>query len=340
VYDGCAYIYLGGGGNFYQGRLKPNMVEMDSPLEKLTENKDGREPGGISHALPDYHEGPSVFRRENDFGDMLYYLIFPGYEHHKPRPEGTPYGGDSFRYAIGRTPLGNLLPEPVTEETNHGSQIREHVWDYKGTFFAPTGCDTSHGSIVEFKNKWYFVYHTQDLSNQGTMRSVCIDEFEFNPDGTIIPFTKSPDGVAQNGLDYMRPKGTIYNVSDADVYGNAKIVSALGVPSSDAKIAIGLNDVGSGINFSGVGGGKSSRAIFAFTYSTPDELPKMELLVNDVSYSYINFVKTGGSRFFAEALFTPKALNPGVNNKIELRRGSTDNEGTIYLSHIEVILLD
>jgi hypothetical protein len=85
VYDGQAYIYLGGGGNFYEGKLKENMVEMDGPLVKLTENKHDRKPGGISHALPDYHEGPSMFRRKNDSGEMIYYLIFPGYEHPPPR---------------------------------------------------------------------------------------------------------------------------------------------------------------------------------------------------------------------------------------------------------------
>jgi len=50
--------------------------------------------------------------------------------------------------------------------------------------------------------------------------------------------------------------------------------------------------------------------------------------------------KTGGTRFFAETEFTVKNLNPGVNNKIELRRGASDNKGTIFLSHIEVILPD
>ena len=314
VYDGQAYIYLGGGGNYYQGKLKDNMVEMDGALVKLTENKHDRAPGGISHALPDYHEGPSMFRRENDAGEMIYYLIHPGYEHDKPRPEGTPYGGDSFRYAMGSTPLGNLLPKPVTEQTDRGTQIREHVWDYKGRFFDPTGCDTSHGSVIAFKGKYYFVYHTQDLSANGTQRSVCIDEFHFNPDGTIIPFAKSLDGVKQNGPDYVRPKGTVYNAD--------------------------LNDPDSGIIFNNIDGGKGSRAMIVFTYSTPDDLPKMELVVNGVSYSYINFIKTGGAEFFAEVEFTPKAFNPGTNNKIELRRGTADNQGTIYLSHIEVILFD
>ena len=307
VYDGQAYIYLGGGGNYYQGKLKDNMVETDGELTKLTENKNGVPAGGISHALPDYHEGPSVFRRKNDSGEMIYYLIFPGYEH--PPRENMLYG-DSFRYATGSTPLGNLLPEPVTEETDRGTQTRYHEWDYKGSFFDPTGCDTSHGSVVEFRNKYYFVYHTQDLSGHGTQRSVCIEEFEFNPDGSIKPFAKSLDGVKQNGPDYTRPQGTVYNISGKYILDNVD------------------------------GGEKNSRATLVFNYSTSDDLPKLELIVNGLNYSYINFIKTGGEEFFAEAEFTVKALNPGKNNRIELRQGVAENTGKIILNSIEVILLD
>jgi hypothetical protein len=65
----------------------------------------------------------------------------------------------------------------------------------------------------------------------------------------------------------------------------------------------------------------------------------MELLVNGLSYSYINFIKTGGTKFFAETEFTPRALNPGAVNKIELRRGAADNKGAILLSHIEIIFI-
>ena len=319
VYEDQAYIYLGGGGQFYQGKLKSNMVEMDGPLIKMTENHANKPVGGISYALPDYHEGPSMFCRKNDAGELIYYLVHPGYEHANHK-EGEPYGGDSFRYSMGSTPLGNPLAEPITEIADEGlpherTQIREHVWDYKGAFFAPTGCDTSHGSVVEFKNKYYFVYHTADLSGHGTQRSVCIEEFNFNPDGSIIPFAKSNDGVRQNGPDYVRPKGTIYTVP------------------TDYQ-------AGDDVTFENVDGGNGVRAMIVFSYATPDDLPKMELLVNGVSYSYLNFVKTGGHHFFAEAAFTPKALNSGATNTIKLQRSHADTQGTITLKSVEVVLFD
>ena len=319
VYDGQAYIYLGGGGQMYQGKLKANMVEMDGPLIKMTENHHGKPVGGISHALPDYHEGPSMFRRKNDAGEMIYYLVHPGYEHANHK-EGQPYGGDSFRYAMGSTPLGNPLATPVEEIADAGrpherKQIRAHEWAYKGAFFAPTGCDTSHGSVVAFKDKYYFVYHTADLSGHGTMRSMCIEEFKFNPDGSIIPFAKSTDGVKQNGPDYVRPAGTVYNVA-ADYQ-----------PGKD-------------LTFENIDGGKGVRGQIIFTYATPDELPKLELIVNGLSYSYINFVKTGGDTFFAEATFTPKAFKAGKTNTLQLVNGISDTKGTVTIKNIEVVLFD
>ena len=307
IFDGQAYIYLGGGGHFYQGKLKANMVEMDGPLTKMTENIDGQPPGGISHALPDYHEGPSVFARANDYGELLYYLIYPGYE------AGTS-AGDSFRYAIGSMPLGNPLVAPVTETTVQGPQTRAYAWNYRGAFFAPTGCETSHGSVVCFRDKWYFVYHTQDFSGHGTQRSVCIEEMHFMPDGSIIPFKKSTDGPAQNGPDYERPQGRIYAASGDGRNGDYV--------------------------WEQIDGGAGARARLFFNYATADKLPKLELLVNGLSYSYINFPHSGGAADYCEAAFTVKALKPGPVNEIILRRGHADPEGRVDVRYVEVVLID
>ena len=50
---------------------------------------------------------------------------------------------------------------------------------------APMGAGTSHGSIVEFKNKWYVFYHDNSLSNDSKRRSVRFDEISFAADGKI-----------------------------------------------------------------------------------------------------------------------------------------------------------
>ena len=54
-----------------------------------------------------------------------------------------------------------------------------------GIYMYPTGVETNHGSIVEFKGKWYAFYHTGNYSGRGNLRSVCVDEIEYNEDGTL-----------------------------------------------------------------------------------------------------------------------------------------------------------
>ena len=54
-----------------------------------------------------------------------------------------------------------------------------------GVILDATSCDTTHGSIVEYKNHWYMFYHNSDLSGRGNLRFVCVDEVFFNEDGSI-----------------------------------------------------------------------------------------------------------------------------------------------------------
>ena len=62
---------------------------------------------------------------------------------------------------------------------------------YKGEIIKNVGSSTSHGSIVEFKGKYYLFYHTRDLSKHNYKRSVCFDEISFDKDGNIIPAVKT-----------------------------------------------------------------------------------------------------------------------------------------------------
>ncbi|MCM1489635.1 MAG: hypothetical protein NC095_02240 [Muribaculum sp.] len=39
--------------------------------------------------------------------------------------------------------------------------------------------------MVKYKGKWWAFYHNQDLSDRGNLRSICVDELKFNPDGSI-----------------------------------------------------------------------------------------------------------------------------------------------------------
>lgn len=100
--------------------------------------------------LQDFHEATWVFKRKG-----IYYLTY----------SDNNRGANRLQYATSSNPLG--------------------PWTYRGIYLDPTGCDTSHGSVVEFKGQWYAFYHNQAISGRGNLRSVCVDKLYFNPDGTI-----------------------------------------------------------------------------------------------------------------------------------------------------------
>ena len=63
-----------------------------------------------------------------------------------------------------------------------------------------TNSFTNHCGVIDFKGKSYFVYHTGWLPGGGGFtRSVCIEEFKYNEDGTIPTIMATKKGVAPIG---------------------------------------------------------------------------------------------------------------------------------------------
>ncbi|MDR2774493.1 MAG: family 43 glycosylhydrolase [Tannerella sp.] len=100
--------------------------------------------------LEDFHEAAWVFKK-----DGVYYMMYADNLH----------GRNRLRYATSNNPLG--------------------PWTYRGILLDPVSSDTSHGSIVEYKEQWYLFYHTCDISGRGNLRSICFDKLYFNSDGSI-----------------------------------------------------------------------------------------------------------------------------------------------------------
>ncbi|MEQ9306968.1 MAG: glycoside hydrolase, partial [Marinoscillum sp.] len=75
----------------------------------------------------------------------------------------------------------------------------EGPWEYKGRLndLVPNS-PTNHQAIVEYKNRWYFVYHNGNLPQGGEFRrSVCIDYLNYNDDGTIQKIIQTDEGVSK-----------------------------------------------------------------------------------------------------------------------------------------------
>ena len=108
------------------------------------------EPLTFMEGLDDFHEATWVFKRNG-----IYYLTYS--DNHKRL--------NRLKYATSTNPLG--------------------PWTYHGVYLDTTDCNTSHGSVVEYKGQWYAFYHNSSLSGMGNLRSICVDKLYFNPDGTI-----------------------------------------------------------------------------------------------------------------------------------------------------------
>lgn len=112
------------------------------------------EPLRPMEGLQDFHEATWVHKRNG-----IYYLSYA--DNHVEDGKGM----NRLCYATSDSPMG--------------------PWTYRGVYLDVTGCDTSHGSIVEYKGEWYAFYHNQSISGMGNLRSLCVDKLEYNADGTI-----------------------------------------------------------------------------------------------------------------------------------------------------------
>ncbi|MDR2701443.1 MAG: family 43 glycosylhydrolase [Spirochaetaceae bacterium] len=133
---------------------------------------------------------------------------------------GGQNNGDQLKYATSDNPLG--------------------PWEYQGVYVYATGNGTIHGSIVEFKNKWYAFYHSDYVSYVGNDqgRSVHVDELEYNPDGAI-------QLVKTFGKPYQDTARTVVNTDgDPDVVALSLKAVDFNEPPAGFNEIDGVNDGG------------------------------------------------------------------------------------------------
>ena len=158
--DPCVFVDEDGQAYFYYGgggRLVGARLK-DNMIELA-------EPLRFMEGLNDFHEAAWVHKYEGK-----YYLSYA--DNNKDADER---GANRLNYAVSDSPLG--------------------PWTYKGIYLQPTGCDTSHGSIVLYKGQWFAFYHNQALSGKGNLRSICVDRLYYAPDGNIQEVKQSGMGT-------------------------------------------------------------------------------------------------------------------------------------------------
>ena len=178
--------------------------------------------------LHDFHEAAWVLKYKE-----LYYLMYS--DNVQPC--------NNMRYAVSSSPLG--------------------PWKHKGIMLKPVGCETTHGSIAQFKGEWYLFYHNQKISGQGNLRSVCIDKLFFEESGDIRCVEQTSQGV-------MACDDSFTEIMAVDYDGEITEKSCL---------------------FDHVDGGQGGRAFLRFYYNNASScLSKMYLKLNEEEEFLINLL--------------------------------------------------
>lgn len=190
--DGRAYLFWGNKGLWY-GELNDDMISFKDGFKEVPGFHDPKCFGpqkmkmnwakGKEELMVGFEEGPWVSRRSD-----LYYLTYPS-------------GGVPEHMAYSTAPTIN------------------GPWTYRGRIMDEANNSfTIHGGEVTFKGHNYMFYHNGSLPNGGGFhRSASVEEFTYNPDGTIpfIPFTK--EGVSPIGT--LNPYQRIEGETMADSWG-------------------------------------------------------------------------------------------------------------------------
>ena len=172
LYEGSwAYLYWGNP-NVYFAELNEDMVSLKGEVNKLEQtvesfgapNPEKRVKG--QKYKDTYTEGPWFYKR----GGKYYLLYAAG---------GVP---EHIAYSMSDKPAG--------------------PWKYMGEIMPlqDTGSFTNHCGVIDYKGNSYFFYHTGKLPGGGGFgRSVAIEQFKYNADGTFPVINATSEGVAPVG---------------------------------------------------------------------------------------------------------------------------------------------
>lgn len=153
--DGQAYLYWGNP-TLYHVKLNEDMISYNGDIisEQMTIQEFGKREGHPKRATQ-YEEGPWFYKRNNQ-----YYMAFAS----TCCPEG-------MGYSMSKSPTG--------------------PWEYKGSIMdGDSRSSGNHPGIIDYKGKSYvfgfnFRLNFMITDTHHERRSVCVEEFIYNQDGTI-----------------------------------------------------------------------------------------------------------------------------------------------------------
>jgi hypothetical protein len=169
--DGQAYLYWGNP-DLYDVKLNADMISFPGSPTKVNLTTAGFGVRSKTDRATAYEEGPWFYKR-----NALYYIVYPA--------DSTP---EKLSYTTSSGPLG--------------------PWMYRGDIMAKEtgsgGSFTNHPGVIDYKGHSYFFYHNGALpGGGGYKRSVCVEEFSYNADGTIPTIAMTTAGP--KAVDNLNP---------------------------------------------------------------------------------------------------------------------------------------
>lgn len=169
--DGQAYLYWGNP-HIYYAKLNDDMISLDGEVGRIEQTEES-----FGAPCPEkrikgkkykhsYTEGPWFYKR-----GAKYYLLYAA--------GGVP---EHIAYSMADSPLG--------------------PWKYMGEIMPlqNTGSFTNHCGVIDYKGNSYFFYHTGKLPGGGGFgRSVAVEQFVYNSDGTFPIINATKEGVKPVG---------------------------------------------------------------------------------------------------------------------------------------------
>ena len=153
--DGTAWLAWGNP-NCYLAKLKPNMTELDGPIQRIE--------------VPNYTEGPWLHKRGG-----VYYLTYAAFAH-----QGM---SEKLCYATAPRVTGPwTYPGSLTEQAKNSYTIHPGIVEFKKQWYL-------------FYHNATLTLPTGESGALGR-RSVCAEYLYYNPDGTIQPIAHTVAGLS------------------------------------------------------------------------------------------------------------------------------------------------
>ncbi|WP_290052109.1 glycoside hydrolase family 43 protein [Amycolatopsis solani] len=219
--DGQAYLYWGNPHLWYV-KLNADMISYSGGVKQipLTTAGFGTRPGNTSRPTL-FEEGPWVYKRNG-----LYYNVF-----------AAKCCSEFIGYSTAPGPTG--------------------PWTYRGTVMPTQGASfTNHPGVIDFNGNSYFFYHNGALpGGSGYTRSVAVEKFSYNADGSIPTITMSTAGAPQVGT--LNP----YTRQEAETIAFESGVET--EPSTEGGMNVGYLENGDWIKVKGAAFGSGARSFTA-----------------------------------------------------------------------------